>query len=66
MYINFSFLSTVEVMNISTKQWTTVSPLPQKQSLLSGTVCGDTLYLAGGWIDSVTPSYAVFGLYRVL
>ena len=43
-------LDIVEVMNINTKQWTTVSPLPQKQSLLSATVCGDTLYLAGGWI----------------
>ena len=42
------YLVTVEVMNISTKQWTTVSPLPQKQSELSGAVCGDTLYLAGG------------------
>ena len=41
-------LATVEVMNISTKQWTTVSPLPQKQYRLSGIVCGDTLYLAGG------------------
>ena len=38
-------LDIVEVMNINTKQWTTVSPLPQKQSLLSATVCGDTLYL---------------------
>ena len=54
-----SRLTTVEVMNISTKQWTTVSPLPQKQSLLSGTVCGDTLYLAGGLSDS-TPSKSVF------
>ena len=55
-----SHLTTVELMNISTKQWTTVSPLPQKHCLLSGTVCGDTLYLAGGWIDSVTPSKSVF------
>ena len=54
-----SRLATVEVMNISTKQWTTVSPLPQKQSLLSGTVCGDTLYLAGGLLGS-TPSKSVF------
>ena len=53
------FLATVEVMNISTKQWTTVSPLPQKQSPLSGTVCGDTLYLAGGW-GGFTPSKSVF------
>ena len=42
------FLDIVEVMNINTKQWTTVSPLPQTQYLLSGIVCGDTLYLAGG------------------
>ena len=45
------FLDIVEVMNINTKQWTTVSPLPQKQHSSSATVCGDTLYLAGG-IDS--------------
>ena len=53
------FLATVEVMNISTKQWTTVSPLPQKQYNLSGTVCGDTLYLAGGSTD-LTLSKSVF------
>ena len=52
-------LATVEVMNISTKQWTTVSPLPQKQYGLLGTVCGDTLYLAGGSRDW-TPSKSVF------
>ena len=53
-------LDTVEVMNINTKQWTTVSPLPQKLSqLLSATVCGDTLYLAGGYTDC-SPSKSVF------
>ena len=54
-------LATVEVMNISTKQWTTVSPLPQKQYFLSGTVCGDTLYLylAGG-SKGIAPSKSVF------
>ena len=41
-------LSTVEVMDINTKQWTTVCPLPQKLQSLSGIVCGDSLYLAGG------------------
>ena len=45
-------LDTVEVMNINTKQWTTVCPLTQKESLFSATVCGDTLYLAGGWFKS--------------
>ena len=34
------YLNTVEMMNI---KWTTVSPLPQKQSAFSATVCGDTL-----------------------
>ena len=42
-------VDTVEVMNISTKVWTTASSLPQKLSLLSGIVSGDTLYLAGGF-----------------
>ena len=54
-----SNLATVEVMNISTKQWTTVFPLPQKQYDLSGTVCGDTLYLAGG-LKGIAPSKSVF------
>ena len=58
-YGSGGFLDIVEVMNINTKQWTTVSPLPQKQSSLSATVCGDTLYLAGGWI-SYNPSKSVF------
>ena len=42
-------LATVEVMDINTKQWTTVCPLPQKVWSLSGIVCGDSLYLAGGF-----------------
>ena len=42
-------LTTVEVMDINTKQWTTVCPLPQKQYTLSAIVCGDSLYLAGGY-----------------
>jgi hypothetical protein len=41
-------LDAVEVMNVGTKQWTRVSPLPQKCWSLSTAVCGDTLYLAGG------------------
>ena len=53
------FLDTVEVMNINTKQWTTVSPLPQKNSELSATVCGDTLYLAGGFTGFGSPSKSV-------
>ena len=68
-YVSGDYLDTVEVMNINTKQWTTVCPLPQKQTQLSATVCGDTLYLAGGfdigcksggWIDIFTASKSVF------
>ena len=44
----YDALATVEVMDINTKQWTTVSPLPQQLGLLSVIVCGDLLYLAGG------------------
>ena len=54
------YLNTVEMMNINTKQWTTVSPLPQKQSAFSATVCGDTLYLAGGTSNSYKLSTSVF------
>ena len=54
------FLDIVEVMNVNTKQWTTVSPLPQKLSLLSATVCGDTLYLAGGFGSGYKSSKSVF------
>ena len=43
-------LDTVEVMNITTKQWSAVCSLPQKIMCFSGVACGDTLYLAGGAI----------------
>ena len=46
-------LATVEVMNINTKQWTTVCPLRQKLHFLSGIVFGDSLYLAGGYSEDV-------------
>ena len=55
-------LATVEVMDMNTKQWTTVCPLPQKASELSSIVCGDSLFLAGGctgvqWSKSVFTSF---------
>ena len=42
-------LATVEVMDINTKQWTTVCPLPKDLRLISGIVCGDSLHIAGGF-----------------
>ena len=54
-------VATVEVMNINTKMWTIVSPLPQRQSAMSSIVCGETLYLAGGYTDIVfKPMKSVF------
>ena len=53
------YLDTVEVMKISTKQWTTVPSLPQKRSRLSAILCEDTLYLAGGY-KGFEPSKSVF------
>ena len=55
-------LATVEVMDMNTKQWTTVCPLPQKASELSSIACGDSLFLAGGctgaqWSKSVFTSF---------
>ena len=42
-------LDTVEVMNTDTKVWTKVASLPEKCNLLTATVFGDRLYLAGGY-----------------
>ena len=54
-------IATVEVMVINTREWTTVSPLPRRCSSLSATVCGDTLYLAGGLTGVLNQtSYSVF------
>ena len=55
-----NYLDTVEVMNLDTKEWTTVSPLPRKCWALSATVCRDTLYLAGGFTSNYIPSKSVF------
>ena len=54
-----SWLDTVEVMNISTKQWTTANPLPQSLCSLSGATCGDRLYLAGGNAGGIQHSKSV-------
>ena len=58
-FVEMMNLATVEVMDINTKQWTTVCPLPKKLWLLSGIVCGDSLYLAGG-LTGVLGSKSVF------
>ena len=52
-------LDTVEVMTIATKQWTTAQHLPHPFGLISGTICGDQLYLGGGCIGVGVPSKSV-------
>ena len=53
------FLDTVEVMTIATKQWTTAQHLPHPFGWISGTICGDQLYLGGGFIEVGVPSKSV-------
>ena len=43
-----TILSTVEVMNTDTLQWSTASNLPHPLSDATATVCGDRVYLVGG------------------
>ena len=52
-------LSIVEVMDIPTKQWTTASHLPHPFGRISGTICGDQLYLGGGCVGFGEPSKSV-------
>ena len=52
-------LDTVEVMNIATKQWTTAQHLPHPFGVISGTICGNQLYLGGGFIWLTEPSKSV-------
>ena len=52
-------LDTVEVMTIATKQWTTAQHLPHPFGWISGTICGDQLYLGGGCVGVGVPSKSV-------
>ena len=42
-------LNVVEVMNIQTLVWSRVASLPYSYSRSSATICGDQLYVLGGW-----------------
>ena len=52
-------LDTVEVMTIATKQWTTAQHLSHPFGTISGTICGDQLYLGGGYVGLGVPSKSV-------
>ena len=46
--VGYSTLTTVEVMDTDTLQWSTASSLPQPLSDATATICGDRIYLVGG------------------
>ena len=52
-------LSTVEVMNIATREWYTAASLPEPVYHMSATVCRGRLYLLGG-VKNVNSTHAVF------
>ena len=46
------YLDTVEVMEVPSEQWVTACSLPRPFGQMSATICGDVLYLGGGYDDS--------------
>lgn len=52
-------LTTVEVMDTETLQWYTACRLPQPLSNASATVCGDNVYLVGGYGQCGMPTRIV-------
>ena len=42
-------INTVEVMDTKTLVWSTVASLPHPYNWASATICGDHLYMLGGW-----------------
>ena len=53
-------LSTVEVMDTETLQWSTASSLPLPLYQASATLCGDQVYMLGGFYQSGKQSKSVF------
>ena len=46
-----SRIATVEVMDVETLAWSTVASLPHPYCEVSASICGDQLYMLGGWAD---------------
>ena len=56
----YATLATVEVMDTDTLQWSTASSLPHPLSDATATVCGDRVYLGGGWDEHGYSTKSVF------
>ena len=54
------YLSTVEVMDTETLQWSTATSLPHPLSRASATLCGDQVYMLGGFYHIAQQSKSVF------
>ncbi len=57
-----SYLTAVEVLNSSTKQWYTTTPLPACSDP-TPVVVGDTLHLLGGWSGTTSPNNRMLSIY---
>ena len=53
-------LSTVEVMNTETHQWSTAADLPEPVCIASATICGDQIYMLGGADKDVAYTKSVY------
>ena len=56
---NYKELTTVEVLDIENRQWSTAVDLPESLQCYSATVCGDQLYMLGG-AHRVIPTKSVY------
>ena len=59
----YTVLTTVEVMDTDTRQWSTASSLPQPTSDATVTICGDRVYLVGGKNQDGQRTKLVFTCY---
>jgi hypothetical protein len=58
--IRAAVLTTVEVLNTETQQWYTTHDLPQPLCQSSLILCGDLVYLLGGYNDELCTDVAVY------
>ena len=58
--VGVTVLSTVEVMNVATREWYTAASLSEPIYVTSATVCGERLYLLGGLDKNVNSTRVVF------
>ena len=53
-------ISTVEIMDISSKEWSVVENMPNAASSCTSTVCGEDIFIMGGFDSHAKPSNKAF------